>query len=156
VKVVVTGAAGQLGTELVETFRAAGHEVVGTTHDSLDIVDAESVENLIVDVAPDWIIHGAAWTAVDACESDPDRAFAVNGGGAVNVVEAAKRVGAKVLYVSTDYVSTARKPDRTLNPMFPTRSRCTAPRNWPANAQCEPMTSSCAFHGSVVSTEATW
>jgi len=109
VKVVVTGAAGQLGTELVETFRAAGHEVVGTTHDSLDIVDAESVENLIVDVAPDWIIHGAAWTAVDACESDPDRAFAVNGGGAVNVVEAAKRVGAKVLYVSTDYVFDGEK-----------------------------------------------
>ncbi len=54
--------------------------------------------------APDWILHGAAWTAVDACESDPDRAEAVNGGGTRNIVAAAERVGARVLYVSTDYV----------------------------------------------------
>ena len=103
-KVVITGAAGQLGTELVETFQAAGHDVVGTTHASLDVADAAAVEAFIANAAPDWIIHGAAWTAVDACESDPERAFAVNGGGAANVVAAAGRVGARVLYVSTDYV----------------------------------------------------
>ena len=108
-KVVVTGAAGQLGTELVEAFRAAGHDVVGTTHASLDIADAAAVEAFIANAAPDWIIHGAAWTAVDACESDPDRAFAVNGGGVANVVAAAGRAGARVLYVSTDYVFDGEK-----------------------------------------------
>ena len=108
-KIVVTGAAGQLGTELVEAFRAVGHDVVGTTHASLDIADADAVERFIVDAAPDWIIHGAAWTAVDACESDPERAFAVNGGGATNIVAAAGRVGARVLYVSTDYVFDGEK-----------------------------------------------
>ena len=108
-KVVVTGAAGQLGTELVEAFRAAGHDVVRATHASLDIADADAVERFIVDAAPDWIIHGAAWTAVDACESDPERAFAVNGGGVANVVAAAGRAGARVLYVSTDYVFDGEK-----------------------------------------------
>lgn len=103
-KVLVTGAAGQLGTELVEAFAAAGHDVVPTTHASLDICDADDVRELIETTRPDWIIHGAAWTAVDACESDPGRADAVNGGGTRNIVSAADRVGAKVLYVSTDYV----------------------------------------------------
>lgn len=103
-RVLVTGAAGQLGTELVAVFSAAGHEVVSTTHASLDICDAAAVDAAIVSARPDWILHGAAWTAVDACESDPDRAFAVNGGGTANVVAAAAKVGARVLYVSTDYV----------------------------------------------------
>ena len=103
-KVLVTGAAGQLGTELVEVFTRAGHAVVGASHESLDICDAAAVAALVEAEHPDWILHGAAWTAVDACESDPDRAEAVNGGGTRNVVAAADRVGARVLYVSTDYV----------------------------------------------------
>jgi len=104
VKVLVTGASGQLGTELVEVFARAGHVVVATTHQSLDICDAAAVATLVEAEHPDWILHGAAWTAVDACESDPDRAEAVNGGGTRNIVAAAQRVGARVLYVSTDYV----------------------------------------------------
>lgn len=103
-KILVTGAAGQLGCELVEAFARAGHEVVATTHSSLDITDQAAVNEAIESARPDWIIHGAAWTAVDACESDPDRAFAVNGDGTRNLVQAAGRVGARVLYVSTDYV----------------------------------------------------
>ena len=108
-KVLVTGAAGQLGTELVEVFRAAGHDVTGTTHESLDICDALAVAASVEAVRPDWVIHGAAWTAVDACESDPDRAFAVNGTGTANVVAAAGAVGARVVYVSTDYVFDGEK-----------------------------------------------
>lgn len=108
-KVVITGAAGQLGTELVEVFRNAGHTVVGTTHGDLDIADSAAVEKFIVELEPDWIIHGAAWTAVDACEADPDRAFLVNGGGAASMVSAASKVGARVLYVSTDYVFDGEK-----------------------------------------------
>lgn len=103
-KVLVTGAAGQLGSELVAAFSRAGHDVVATTHATLDICDGEAVSRLVDDSRPDWIIHGAAWTAVDACESDPERAGAVNGGGTRNVVDAAARIGARVLYVSTDYV----------------------------------------------------
>ncbi|MFM7093832.1 MAG: dTDP-4-dehydrorhamnose reductase [Actinomycetota bacterium] len=103
-KVLVTGAAGQLGTELVDVFARAGHEVVGTTHQTLDICDAAAVMALVGAERPDWILHGAAWNAVDACEADPDRAEAVNGGGTRNLVAAAERVGARVLYVSTDYV----------------------------------------------------
>ena len=103
-KVLVTGAAGQLGTELVEVFTRAGHVVIGSTHQTLDICDAAAVGALVEAERPDWILHGAAWTAVDACESDPDRAEAVNGGGTRNIVAAAERVGARVLYVSTDYV----------------------------------------------------
>ncbi|MFM8390569.1 MAG: dTDP-4-dehydrorhamnose reductase, partial [Actinomycetota bacterium] len=104
VKVLVTGAAGQLGTELVDVFSRAGHDVVGTTHQTLDICDAAAVMALVDAERPEWILHGAAWTAVDACEADPDRAEAVNGGGTRNIVAAAERVGARVLYVSTDYV----------------------------------------------------
>lgn len=104
VKVLVTGAAGQLGTELVRVFSAAGHDVVATTHATLDISDSSAVESVVDASQPDWILHGAAWTAVDACESDPVKAEAVNGGGSRNIVAAASRVGARVLYVSTDYV----------------------------------------------------
>ncbi|MFM7746195.1 MAG: SDR family oxidoreductase, partial [Actinomycetota bacterium] len=103
-KVLVTGAAGQLGTELVDVFSRAGHEVVGTTHQTLDICDTAAVTALFDAERPDWILHCAAWTAVDACEADPDRAEAVNGGGTRNLVAAAERFGARVLYVSTDYV----------------------------------------------------
>lgn len=108
-KVLVTGAAGQLGTELVEVFRAAGHDVTATNHASLDICNADDVAKVVAAARPDWIIHSAAWTAVDACESDPDRAFAVNGTGTANVVAAAGAVGARVVYVSTDYVFDGEK-----------------------------------------------
>lgn len=101
-KVLVTGAGGQLGTELPGAFD--GHEVVGTTHRQLDVGDRDQVLRLVTDVAPDAIVHAAAWTAVDACEGDPDRALRVNALGTRHVAEAARQVGARVCYVSTDYV----------------------------------------------------
>lgn len=103
-KVVVTGAAGQLGTELVEIFSAHGDVVVATTHATLDITDASAVEALVTAEKPDWILHAAAWTAVDNCEGDPDKAFAVNATATASIVAAAAKIGARVLYVSTDYV----------------------------------------------------
>jgi dTDP-4-dehydrorhamnose reductase len=103
-KVLVTGAAGQLGTELVEVFQRGGHEVVGTTHATLDISQPDHVQDCVASVKPQFIVHAAAWTAVDACESDKEKAFAVNGTATASLVSAAEKVGARVAYVSTDYV----------------------------------------------------
>jgi dTDP-4-dehydrorhamnose reductase len=109
VKVLVTGAGGQVGTELLAAF--AGHEVVGVTHDRLDVGDREAVLAVVSAEAPDAVVHAAAWTAVDACEADPDRALRVNALGSRHVVEAARRVGARVCYLSTDYVFDGTKAE---------------------------------------------
>jgi dTDP-4-dehydrorhamnose reductase len=102
VRVLVTGAGGQVGFELVQAF--AHHEVVAATHAQLDVSDREAVMAAITSAKPDVILHAAAWTEVDACEGDPDRAFAVNALGTRYVAEASKRVGARICYFSTDYV----------------------------------------------------
>lgn len=103
-RVLITGAGGQVGHELVRVFGAGGHEVAGFDHASLDITNRDAVRAAIVEFHPDAIVHSAAWTAVDACEGDPDRAFAVNAMGTRFVVEASRLVGAAVHYISTDYV----------------------------------------------------
>ena len=110
-KVLVTGAAGQLGTELVDVFTSHGDDVVGVAHADLDITDHAAVQRLVSDVRPDWILHAAAWTAVDNCEGDPDNAFAVNGAATANIVESASKSGSRVLYVSTDYVFDGTKTE---------------------------------------------
>ncbi len=107
-KVLVTGAGGQVGREVVAAF--AGHEVVAADHARLDVTDRDAVLQATTTLTPDAIVHAAAWTAVDACEGDPDRALAVNGLGTRHVVEAARRTGAPVCYLSTDYVFDGSKP----------------------------------------------
>ena len=104
VKVLITGSAGQLGTDLVASARHSGLEVTATSHADLDITQKDSVLRAIADSAPKAIIHAAAWTAVDACESDTKKAMAVNCDGTANVVDAARQIGARVIYISTDYV----------------------------------------------------
>jgi len=105
VRVLITGAGGQLGADLAAAFSADDHhEVIGTDHATLDVADRDAVLGAITSTRPDAVVHPAAWTAVDACESDPDRAFQVNALGTRHVAEAARRVGAAVCYVSTDYV----------------------------------------------------
>ena len=108
-KVLVTGAAGQLGTELVSVFESGGHEVVCATHATLDISQPTAVAECVAAVKPNFIVHAAAWTAVDACESDAEKAFAVNGTATASLVSAAEKVGARVAYVSTDYVFDGNK-----------------------------------------------
>ena len=103
-KVLITGAAGQLGQDLVATFRGGGDEVVAADRRVLDVTDRDAVLGSIMSTRPDAVIHAAAWTAVDACESDPDRALRVNALGTRHVAEACRRAGAHLTYVSTDYV----------------------------------------------------
>ncbi|MBV9285319.1 MAG: NAD(P)-dependent oxidoreductase, partial [Acidimicrobiia bacterium] len=101
-RVLITGAGGALGRDLVSAF--AGHEVVAAAHEQLDVSDRDAVLQVLGASAPDAVVHAGAWTNVDGCELDPDHAFAVNALGTRHVVEGARLVGARVCYVSTDYV----------------------------------------------------
>lgn len=109
---LVTGAGGQIGSEVVSVLhqRAAAAQrgsrwrIVAQSHDDLDVGNRDAVLGQVITAEPDVIIHTAAWTAVDACESDAERAFRVNALGTRNLGEAARLVGAHVCYISTDYV----------------------------------------------------
>jgi len=111
-RVLVTGAGGQLGSELVRVFDAPHYEVVAPTRAQCDLDRRDSVLQAVVTAEPDVVVHAGAWTAVDACEDDPDRALRVNALGTRHVQEAARIVGARLCYVSTDYVfdGTASQP----------------------------------------------
>lgn len=103
-KLLVTGAAGMLGRDVMHAAANAGHEVVGFGHVELDIADAEGVAAKFDAERPDVVLNCAAWTDVDGAEEHEAEATAVNGAGAGNVAAAAAAVGATVLYVSSDYV----------------------------------------------------
>jgi dTDP-4-dehydrorhamnose reductase len=103
-KLLVTGAGGMLGRDLMLAAGNAGHDVVGFGHRELDVADAAAVAKKVDLERPDIVINSAAWTAVDDAETSEQAAFAVNGTGAGNVAGAAAEVGAAVVYVSTDYV----------------------------------------------------
>jgi dTDP-4-dehydrorhamnose reductase len=110
VRILVTGAGGQVGREVAARFTAdAHHEVIAADRAALDVGDRDAVMQAITARRPDAVVHCGAWTAVDACESDPDRAFRVNALGTRNVAEAARRVGAHVVCLSTDYVFDGEK-----------------------------------------------
>jgi len=103
-KVLVTGASGQLGVDTVRVVQAKGHEVLGCDRHTLDITNLEQCQQVITSFGPEVIIHCAAYTAVDAAETDMDGAYLVNAVGTRNIVIAAEAVQAKVIYISTDYV----------------------------------------------------
>ena len=103
-RVLVTGAKGQLGNDLVRTCQAAGDEVVACSRAELDLTDRDSVLAAVTSTRPDVVLNAGAWTAVDACESDPDRAYRTNAMGVRWLTEAARITGSHVLHVSTDYV----------------------------------------------------
>ncbi len=103
-RVLVSGAGGQLGRELLDAFTAAGHEVVAADRRRLDVGDRQAVLQALDGVSPEVVVNAAAWTAVDACEDDPDRAWRVNALGVRHLAEGARLVGARVCHISTDYV----------------------------------------------------
>jgi len=101
-RILITGAGGQVGHELAAA--CATDEVTAADHRTLDVTDRSAVLAAVMSTRPDAVLHAGAWTAVDACEADPERAFAVNALGTRHVAEAARRVGAQLVYFSTDYV----------------------------------------------------
>jgi len=108
-RVLVTGAGGQLGTDVVAELTDR-HEVLACEHGKLDIADADSVLGHLTSVCPNVIVNCAAWTAVDACEDDPAQANRINGAGPTNLVVAAEAIGARIVHISTDYVFDGTKP----------------------------------------------
>jgi dTDP-4-dehydrorhamnose reductase len=103
-RLLVTGAGGQLGHDLVLHATARGDDVVGADRTAIDVTDRDAVLGAITSLRPDAVVNCAAWTAVDACESDPERAFAANAVAVRWIAEACHRVGAHLVTVSTDYV----------------------------------------------------
>ncbi|MDX1622154.1 MAG: dTDP-4-dehydrorhamnose reductase [Nitriliruptorales bacterium] len=99
---MVTGAGGQLGQDLLDVF--AEDEVHGFTHDELDVAEEPAVWAAVRDIRPDVVIHAAAWTDVDGCQEDPDRAHRVNALGSWWVARACAAADAAMVLVSTDYV----------------------------------------------------
>ncbi|MEK4716772.1 dTDP-4-dehydrorhamnose reductase [Priestia sp. FSL W8-0524] len=120
-KVLITGANGQLGKELVELFTEKGFEVYGFGRDKMDITNQAQVEEIISAVKPNIVLHSAAHTKVDLAESEPEQAYLINAYGTRNVAVAAEAVGAKLVYVSTDYVfdGTNDEPYNEFSPTSP-------------------------------------
>jgi dTDP-4-dehydrorhamnose reductase len=106
-RVTIFGASGLLGQDLMREWR--GDVVTGLGSRDADIRDGKRVEMLVQEQRPDWIVLAAAYADVDGCERDPELAFAVNRDGALNVARAAKMAGARLLFLSSDYVFDGRK-----------------------------------------------
>ena len=103
-KTLVAGAGGMLGLDLVDACIERGHEVFALSRAELDVTDQALCDEVLADVRPDAVLNCAAWTDVDGAEEHEDEAMLVNDTGAANLAGAAARTGAKVLYVSSDYV----------------------------------------------------
>lgn len=123
-KILVTGANGQLGYDVVANAIARGHDAVGIDIADVDITDSDAVEKAVAETSPDVIIHCAAWTAVDAAEDseNADKVRSVNVIGTENIARACHNSDCKLIYISTDYVfngagTTPWKPDDACNPI---------------------------------------
>ncbi|HWZ86025.1 MAG TPA: dTDP-4-dehydrorhamnose reductase [Thermoanaerobaculia bacterium] len=120
-RVLVTGAAGMLGSDLSPVLAAAGYEVFARPKSDLDVADAKDVLRAVRELGPDVVVNCAAFTKVDECETDP-RAFEVNAKGAGNLADACGHLGAQLVQVSTDFVFDGAKgspyvEDDPVNPL---------------------------------------
>ena len=103
-KVLVTGVNGQLGWEVVQLLNRRNIPCRGVDVEDFNLTDAKAVKACVQEYNPDVIVHCAAYTAVDKAESEPEVCTAVNGDGTLNIVRSALSVGAKLVFISTDYV----------------------------------------------------
>ena len=103
-KVLVTGVTGQLGHDCVNEFMSRGLEVQGVSSKDFSLTDGAAVEKYIREYAPDVVLHGAAYTAVDKAEDEQEKCMAVNAEGTRHIAKACAEIGAKLIYISTDYV----------------------------------------------------
>ena len=120
-RIIVTGAGGMLGQDLLIAACAAGVDCVGLTHGELDITNAAEVTAAVGAAAAEVVVNCAAWTNVDGAEAETEAALAVNGDGAGNVARAASSAGAWTIHVSSDYVfdGTKRTPYVEADPTSP-------------------------------------
>lgn len=112
-KIVVTGAAGRLGKRLVEVLTQQGHSVTATdtqglTEAALNITDFSAARQFMQAAEPQIVIHPAAWTDVDGCAREPEKALLINGFGAQNIALAAAEIGAGIVYISSNEVFDGR------------------------------------------------
>lgn len=121
-RILVCGASGQVGLELVGRAGAYGLEALGVTREQLDITDSHRVANLVDQYRPGLIINAAAYTHVDNAEKQSEQAYAVNRDGVTNLAEAARQADIPLVHISTDYVFSgeADKPYRETDPVAPT------------------------------------
>ena len=102
--ILVTGITGQLGYDVVKELERRGEKVIGTTRKEINLMTEDGAKNFILEKKPDAVIHCAAYTAVDKAESEAETALTVNGLGTRWIAVACREIGAKMLYISTDYV----------------------------------------------------
>lgn len=103
-KVFVTGVKGQLGYDVMNELEKQGLEGIGVDIDEMDITDADQVNKVIKEAAPDAVIHCAAYTAVDAAEDNEEICRKVNAQGTENIAKVCEELDIKMMYISTDYV----------------------------------------------------
>ncbi len=104
-KILVTGVNGQLGYDVIRELKERGYtNFLGIDINDLDITKKDDVEKFITNYKPDVVIHNAAWTAVDKAEKFKDKVYEVNALGPKYIAETCKKIGAKMMYISTDYV----------------------------------------------------
>ena len=121
-KILITGAKGQLGSELINYAKANDINAYGIDIDDCDITNLDAVKSVLGDISPDCVIHCAAYTAVDKAESNRDLCLAINKTGTENIAKVCRDIGAKLVYISTDYVFPGDgiaqyKPDDETNPI---------------------------------------
>ncbi len=119
--VLVTGAKGQLGSDIVSLLKGSGYLVFGMGKTELDITNEDEVNQVVSLIKPDIIIHCAAYTQVDKAEAEPDMAFLINGMGTRNIAIAAEKNHIKLVYISSDYVfdGDSTSPYHEFSPVSP-------------------------------------
>lgn len=103
-KILVTGASGQLGHDVVKVLNARNIENIGVSSKDFDITNFENTKSFLENYIPDAVIHCAAYTAVDMAEDEADTAYAVNSKGTENIAKVCRIIDAKMIFISTDYV----------------------------------------------------